>query len=906
MNKSFIKNKNYYLFILVILITPFFINAQVKTLTCGTYIKPTQPEIKEGETYLTDRFGNIYTEEELKVSKNLQQENHCQGGIFTLNFETGFTEEEEETICAAFQYLSTEVSLGVNGSSPIISIRKTTYPTTIGGSGVALYYAGGCLRGESTINDIMMTDSPRKDSEAGILFINDAITQWHTIDEDPFVAGGELDLFSVALHEGLHILGCGSHIQKAGNAFAGRYTPWDELLFNTNINDHLILSNSNNPNCCKALEFNSALIFPNDLDNECNNNIFMNINGNNIAKVHLENAGDLNGQDGNIIASNILSHLECNNDPTIVLQSLTNQDSRRVVSSIELEILNAIGYITDGGVGCKVLAGNDVYNFSLGSNIPLSFVLENDVFPNNFEIELKPNCGTALAAGANVNLDFQNSVISINNLPTGTYTVCYTITGCNGDCSDGLITILNYPQFPDCDDCANGELFCYGSFDDFSPRLQYGIYPELGFPICVYENQLVNSPDLLMQPNGSNFIKLSGGFSNLQESIKIPLTPGIEPGCNIQICMDVAAGISSCIQNLPRSLEILGTNATPCANQGSLSCANNPTNCIASTTISNCTSIGLTNSVTATVSENLTFENRCFNYVHDPSNDTWEYLVITRGLDTDFGVVYIDNVSITSDCCDDVGPPCLEYEFNSEMDPNGEGGSGAFDSYTEETDRNCEGVIVEYCPDGTISVEIISEEVNYVKLFIDNYGNQDYLCTNYNKPCVDTNTPLECDCNVGIHTYQIPPGSQLLLVEISYSNGEKCRIQPPAGFNTGSFLLTSENDDTNAEYILSEEGNDLANKGSSNIIMNQNNTAKNTISVFPNPAREVLNLKNSNVENFQVEIFNSNGTSVLITQLNRDAMKEISLDKFHDGIYFIKFTNLLSKEIKTKRLVIIK
>lgn len=64
------------------------------------------------------------------------------------------------------------------------------------------------------------------------------------------------------------------------------------------------------------------------------------------------------------------------------------------------------------------------------------------------------------------------------------------------------------------------------------------------------------------------------------------------------------------------------------------------------------------------------------------------------------------------------------------------------------------------------------------------------------------------------------------------------------------------------------------------------------ITIYPNPANEVLFIKNSDLDkDYKIEVYNINGAKVLETLLSSDATERIDISNFANGIYMIRLYN---------------
>lgn len=222
-----------------------------------------------------DRFGNKYFPKELLVDPfDLE----CNGaGYFALDFSGGFTTEEKNTICQVFQDLS---NLIVSAQNEIpIRIVKTLTPTGVYGAASAIWrndvFTGGCGIDRSLIwehiNSNVSYDGVLQENYfAGIMRISNDLDDkdWHTLDLDgtggfnnPTITSNHVDLYSVVLHETLHMIGFESLMKANGDPTNGLYAPWDQFLvqqtkmFGMTSNTSLIEA-SENETCCDYYTYN--------------------------------------------------------------------------------------------------------------------------------------------------------------------------------------------------------------------------------------------------------------------------------------------------------------------------------------------------------------------------------------------------------------------------------------------------------------------------------------------------------------------------------------------------------------------------------------------------------------------------------------------------------------------------
>ncbi|MCB0707607.1 MAG: T9SS type A sorting domain-containing protein [Saprospiraceae bacterium] len=648
--------------LLLCLLTPFISYTQG---TCGVFEKPDNPDPAtiDGQYYY-DRFGNIFTEKELIVDEKFTTKQLS--GIFNLNILPGFSTDETETICAVFLYLSTLIDLGPQGVSPIINIQKSDLGYGVLGTASPFFSSRGCGYSNNTIFNVMMggLDQGQNPSiQVGYLNINEAYT-YHTINNDP-IQPYSYDLYSVVLHEALHILGYSSLIGLNGNSQSGYYSMWDEYLFDTDINEFLIENTvSGSSSCCEFASFNDLLAFPEDVNDGCNNNIFFS-NGSPIAQVNANYGGT---PLSNGVVSNILSHLDRCGSPGggfVMKSSLAAGDTIRQLQQEEKDILYTLGYPKTGSPSeeCRLIGVSDFIPINGPTEIPFSVFLENDIFSPGASI----SATTLGSIFNNADVTINANSITIENAAYGIFSFYYLLEGCDGACYQVRSSLFHLPVLEDCQPCDPNELFCHGSFDDILPNRGYGIEPALGLPFCLYDNGVQSSADVMILPSGGNVVLLGGGLdlNSFLERMYIPLPAPAFPGCKMEICFD--AGAFNC--NDPIGIDIYGTATENCSGLWASDCNGSaPYYCVATTEPMECQSGGYGQNIDCThplyppeygcdpgvdvplINYEVDLKHICIE-ITNQTLEGWNYIVLSREAMESSGHVLIDNLTITGDCC---------------------------------------------------------------------------------------------------------------------------------------------------------------------------------------------------------------------------------------------------------------
>ena len=349
---------------------------------CGVITKKNNAALQanDGRAIFLDRFGNAYTKEELSVDRSMMK---CpDAGYFALEFSPGFTPEEEATICQVFTDVS-DLIIPQSQLSDItipIRIRKDDLIEGAFGAATAFYRAdtpaGGCGIEQNMVWEHINTSESfdnllQAGSVAGEYVVNSNLgseDSWHTLDMDnggdfdnPQVASGYIDLYSVTLHEVMHMLGFTSRITPDGSPLNGFYSSWDQQLFSsfsvlptpTSNPFPFIVPVTDDPDCCDAHEYNSAIgASPSALNLECNSGsqapVFYQYGANSADAAAVfgdYSSGTINDPVDEMI--NILSHLnsECDGAEYYVMDSgFGDGEDRRVLADVEINILCNLGY----------------------------------------------------------------------------------------------------------------------------------------------------------------------------------------------------------------------------------------------------------------------------------------------------------------------------------------------------------------------------------------------------------------------------------------------------------------------------------------------------------------------------------------------------------------------------------
>jgi hypothetical protein len=549
------------------MIMAFSAASQVE-LSCGEIVVKNPPN--KGEFF--DRFGNLYSAADLKAFNypNDVILEDCESGLFTLQFGLmgnvpAWTMEEMTTVCSTFNYVSGLLSSGSNNNSIFIRITKDDACLS-DGAGSPVWQFNECGINNSIIFDQIVSGNSNYPSGfiSGVICIrpNPSVGTWHTLDQDcspidPCVGVFEADLYTVMLHEALHIVGFASLIGLDGSSTNGAvYSRWDNLLYSTNENDYLIKPEFSS-SCCDYHLFNEEDFsnMPMDLSGDCSMNVFIFDGTNIIAEVNNDLVVPANNGD----MGNKLSHLDnsCTPGANFVMNpSILAGTSNRTVSAEEQQVICLLGYSGGGcAVPCVIVANDDgpyTLVLSQGPSITImaSELLGNDIFPSNMTIEL---CGNS----PEISIDFTNDIFTITTtgLQVGVFTFCYSVSGCQGWCDEATVSIIVKQNLVTSDCIApNCNLACFGDFEGFLAGYK-SFWPQVALDYFDFENLVIpNLPSLFQELNGNKIFSFQG-YPAGQDGIIVPLNSIIEEGCTLDFSFDATSNQFG--QTLP-ALEIYG------------------------------------------------------------------------------------------------------------------------------------------------------------------------------------------------------------------------------------------------------------------------------------------------------------------------------------------------------------
>lgn len=571
----------------------FALLAQDTYHMCSWYDKDNDPSNNNFSGQFFDQFGNNYTEEELTLNLNppVLPASNCQSGYFNLIFEGPFTNGEIETICAAFDYLST-VIIPVSTSTQVnIWITRefmqdpdSKISERILATGQA-FFKNECGINRSLAYLAVNSEEQNVQFIHGKIRFNQFITNWHLIENDgqgqePNISG--FDMFSVTIHEALHIFSWHSLSHTPGGTpiADGHYSVMDQFLYHryNGVKRPFLLADTE-PICCSKKILNPLLGTVSSNPPICN-------------KVTFESEFDLVNVAVGSPLTNMTNHLahfnESCQDPQnaesfVMHPTIGSGQNKRNISNTEKSAMCAKGYSINGKCGeneCIVVVNEDGPFIISTLNDPVkiepNYYMANDVYtyndnPGAFTISYLDSCGNTIGCnlehGIEVDFNPTTSEFTITALEPGFYTICYSLNvwcGFRTLCDDGIIYIyVENPDIPEC--CAEPDScykLCAGGFDELENTLElrqiHALGDEDGLNTFTFGATL-NSPvllqssfDVLNCDNSTlgtvslsgNAVKLSNSRANGQtrkDGIMIVLCSPLESDKSMEISFDALA-----------------------------------------------------------------------------------------------------------------------------------------------------------------------------------------------------------------------------------------------------------------------------------------------------------------------------------------------------------------------------
>lgn len=679
----------------VILLSQGKSNAQVIDF-CGEVTSNTAIS-SDPDSICFDRFGNTYDISALQADFQSSSRSRSIVGYFDLSM--NLDPEMEAVIEDVFEYLTTVINQRTNttGCEDVIAssrVRILITEATLSGPTVAaatpMYYVLGrfnCdevainrvdLRMNGGINDRNVDGSIEIDATPGF--------DWYTGSGSPGV--NELDLFSVVLHEVLHLFGFASLINEEGEANSGFYSVWDQYLHTTtlyvdggpSLNIDPVLESNCEINCWELNNevFEDAEEFVGAIEDNCST-------GSAIDFVFGENAiAPLFGISTNVGAA--LSHLNatCNgqDEEYVMGPGIGTGESRRVISNPEFDILCQLGYVVDGYCDlCYLTVLTEDINISsfesccssyfdacVGVQKEISF---DDLLCNDFSDGTVTITDYWLNFGSGLSVTTNTNGFLVTASLQGIKRLHYTVKGCDCRLLNGFVTIYVGPC-TDCEEinpCEN--LVCVEDFEEFEPGV--GLY-NMHYQACGnvwFTETGGNSIDVCEDGTGNNYLDIGSTSSN-REGFCMKLSDPVGPGCKLTIEFDASARKIS-------GFDWYVSVDPPCDYQDANVFSNgDPVNCgsytfepffIGQTKVSN--SAGVVEHICVDDPNLQPYTHEWINNISIEAN----YLVLFPTQSSlSFPVNYIDNIIVTKECLDPSfsftqdTEECLEVHFTSEGD----------------------------------------------------------------------------------------------------------------------------------------------------------------------------------------------------------------------------------------------
>jgi hypothetical protein len=415
---------------------------------------------------------------------------------------------------------------------------------------------------------------------------------------DVNVPAGDFDLYTVVLHEVMHMLGIGSRITENSGTIsnlAPGYSIWDDFLYVGGATQKLLDYDIDDLNDCTPATIDGGITL-NDLCGSCTavDPHFIAPNGPN-SELWIGTCPH------NI---NYFSHFHCTHSATNVMNpGLSDMEYHRFPAEEEAQSLCAIGYSVLGsyGDGGAVLdnLGGTIHNYASACPSPREIAGANDFFENG------TNGGTAFSVLVGQTIDFftagitNNIIANDNNALTfscpriiigdgtianiaggfsyqpgtvsatsGSAVVAYNpvnALGQRGNTTYIFIRILPLP-IPPCPPQAC-DLVCHGDFEVFTDN--NALRTNLSDFFINLMNIPENSPDLRIDitNNNNHYVLISaydmGFWANTPfEGITFELNRPIDDGCTANISFRASSLYNS--GNNQIQFRMLGSTSAPC------------------------------------------------------------------------------------------------------------------------------------------------------------------------------------------------------------------------------------------------------------------------------------------------------------------------------------------------------
>ncbi|TAK41768.1 MAG: hypothetical protein EPO28_08205, partial [Saprospiraceae bacterium] len=717
------------------------------------------------------------------------------------------TPEQEVVICNVFTYLAGLIAASGNGGT--VNIQIVFDPSMVGsgngGVGTPLF-SYQCGIGYSIVQEQLNTQSLALPSDFlhGYIYINPEYNWYTELDLMPPIGSDEVDLYTVVLHEALHVLGFASHMGASGNAIEGFYSMYDLHLENA-TGENMVLPAGASGDCCLEYQFNTAAFpnMPGDILN-CGDVLF-----------DVTQAPPAHGQYEppytDVLAANILSHLDitCGTEDYVMHAGITagpintvdgTNNIRRTLTAAEREILCSIGYdmspVCDAN--CFVIVHDDgpfVLNEPV-EVLPYAWLTENDFDADgNYQITFDFTCGDVGNMTFAPNNQTGELTITLNNTPFGEYEICYSVFSCNGAlCQSGTVELIVAQEIDPSvclgEDC---NLAGYADFELFPPG-DNTYYQSFASP---WNSQVIRIPNPVsgsldnsvdIYVDGDNqYVRFIRCQDCSQENLLVPLCDTIPENCRITVSFDACADNQVngnqpvtlgvwVLSQLPDPMQL--PNTTVCNGLLLDNSGNVIGTCIGEVTLANCN---------IAPNEPVDFNHYSIYFPNgfvEPITHLWffDYPLYQNG----WTEIAMDNIEVTTDCQNEVTitPTVLEaciggqavIEFEVCLD--GELGTPA-DITLEPNLQGIPGISLSAnnpdFPNGVATIEgLLPGECVTLTLFLD-------ISPNF-QPGTEITIPLNVDVSGACVT---DPGGQTVTMTLEECLNLNCDC-PPGSIVVGS------------------------------------------------------------------------------------------------------------------------
>ncbi len=198
------------------------------------------------DSIIYDRFGNTYDRYITGAEYGTSAMSRQLAGYFDLRFNlSAVAVDLRPVIISVFEYISNTIDQRTNTTGcsdeiepDLVRVYVTTdasLSSSVLATGSPMYYSGfsvPCDEVAANLVDLKINGGLHSGSPDGIINVNPSeLIDWYTGSGTP--GTGQVDAFSVFLHEALHVIGFASLIGSDGSANGSYYSVWDQFLRTT-------------------------------------------------------------------------------------------------------------------------------------------------------------------------------------------------------------------------------------------------------------------------------------------------------------------------------------------------------------------------------------------------------------------------------------------------------------------------------------------------------------------------------------------------------------------------------------------------------------------------------------------------------------------------------------------------